>query len=124
MKKVILISGCLLSMVLFMGALSSAKPECPPDNGELIRFPNKEDPSTYYECIDGVAELMECPEGLVFDAIKQLCDILKDSDKDTPEAYCRCKKDDECEAGMRVSLRPKCGNSHCNLNDAWCSDKE
>lgn len=55
MKKVILISGCLLSLVLFMGASSSSEPECPPTGYEL--YPNEEDPQSYYECSDGVAIL-------------------------------------------------------------------
>ena len=129
MKKAILISGCLLSMVLFMGASSSGGLECPPagTTNEPVYIPNMEDPHTYYECDNGVAILQECPPELVFDIARNFCTWVWDAIKtasgdDSTEAYCRCKKGG-CYAGLPISFRAKCGTSNCNENKEWCAPK-
>nr|XP_015910316.2 uncharacterized protein LOC107441530 [Parasteatoda tepidariorum] len=45
---------------------------CPKDNG---MFPNDNDCSTFYNCIDGQAILQSCAPGLLFDKEKKMCNF-------------------------------------------------
>ncbi|XP_070153654.1 uncharacterized protein, partial [Polyergus mexicanus] len=54
---------------------------CPLNSIEKVRFPHKCKCTHYYECVNERNFLFECPDGLHFDNIQQVC-------KDTAEAGC------------------------------------
>lgn len=52
---------------------TSARPDCPTPNGEIVLIPNREECSTYWECLGGVPYLRVCPEDLYYCSEKEYC---------------------------------------------------
>ncbi|CAL7945675.1 unnamed protein product [Xylocopa violacea] len=51
------------------------EPKCPPHNGvDVILIPNPDDCGSYYSCNEGKAWLLNCSEGLHFNAELNVCD--------------------------------------------------
>ena len=62
--------------ILVAFASTSEAVECPQENEALVTIlPNPEDCKTFYICNAGLAYLMQCSEGLEFNAIKKVCDF-------------------------------------------------
>ncbi|XP_076668519.1 uncharacterized protein LOC143369033 [Andrena cerasifolii] len=62
--------------ILVAFASTSQAVECPQENGALVTIlPNPEDCKTFYICNSGTAFLMQCSEGLEFNARKSVCDF-------------------------------------------------
>lgn len=60
-------------MCLVLGAFD--EPDCPPYNyGKSILLPNPYDCATYWECDNGVAILMYCPEDMYYHPELETCD--------------------------------------------------
>ncbi|XP_063917534.1 probable chitinase 10 [Zophobas morio] len=58
----------------FAGAQWTPDPFCPYPSYEVTRYPYYGDCSLYWECFEGTKYVMECPEGLEFNAPLQQCD--------------------------------------------------
>jgi hypothetical protein len=76
--------------------IPAAVPTCPPQTvGVVTYLPNPDDCNMYYECSNGVAVPMRCPDLLYFCTQKNSCDWIWDSEctfncnmgsKETPAA--------------------------------------
>ncbi|OXU27687.1 hypothetical protein TSAR_011617 [Trichomalopsis sarcophagae] len=72
-------AGCEVTTTTVITSTTTAKPvTCPPDN-KPIKLPNPYDCSTYYSCIEGVPNLMACPNGLHFNPVELECDFPEDA---------------------------------------------
>ncbi|XP_071860834.1 uncharacterized protein [Bombus fervidus] len=55
-------------------AFVSATPECPSNQEDVVLIPNPNDCASYYSCDGGVAYLMNCSVGLLFNPELRVCD--------------------------------------------------
>lgn len=55
-------------------AFVSATPECPSNQDDVVLVPNPNDCASYYACDGGVAYLMNCSAGLLFNPELRVCD--------------------------------------------------
>jgi hypothetical protein len=60
-----------IAAVLMSVVMTSSVPDCPPYS---VLFPNPEDCGSYYHCSNGVPILLNCPDGLHFNASLEVCD--------------------------------------------------
>jgi hypothetical protein len=59
----------------------AAVPTCPPQNDDIVIYlPDPDDCNRYYECSNGVAVAMRCPDNLYFCSQKNSCDWIWDSE--------------------------------------------
>ncbi|GJQ68679.1 hypothetical protein Trydic_g17219 [Trypoxylus dichotomus] len=62
--------------VCFFAALANVFAiDCPLEEEFPTFLPNESDCSLYYECSNGIPILMECPEGMAFNPVFDVCDI-------------------------------------------------
>lgn len=55
-------------------AFVSATPKCPSNQDDVVLVPNPDDCASYYACDGGVAYLMNCSAGLLFNPELRVCD--------------------------------------------------
>lgn len=55
-------------------AFVSAAPQCPSNQDDVVLVPNPADCASYYACDGGVAYLMNCSAGLLFNPELRVCD--------------------------------------------------
>jgi len=95
--KRVLFMVCLLSL----GAFNySFVPACPSENGETpVYFPHESDCTKFYKCDLGQAVEFDCPGGLYFNPVTNVCDY--------PEGV-------ECESGAGGGGAPTCAAGGCH----------
>ncbi len=54
-------------------------PELDPLDGHVL-LPNPKNCSSYFSCVNGLAILMFCPDGLIFNAVLDVCDWPSEGD--------------------------------------------
>lgn len=70
----LLYAACVIS--LSIGLRAAPVGDCPKDQGEeQIFLPDSKIASIYYKCDWGIPVMMECPGGLYFDPVFDLCDF-------------------------------------------------
>ena len=65
--------GCIITKTNPVPAAEENVPECPPQTDDLTLIANPNNCSAYYECDNGVAVPMGCPDGLYFCSQKNIC---------------------------------------------------
>ncbi len=87
MKTILKPSILTVTAILLTAVLSfNAVPDCPPVNplDHTLLLPNPDDPCSFYSCDNGVAILMECPDGLCFNPALDVCDFPENIGGDGP----------------------------------------
>ena len=72
----------LAALMMFSSYSGSSNDNpCPPSDylGPDVMFSNPADCNSYYQCSNGVAVLMRCPDGLHFNPELRTCDVPEDA---------------------------------------------
>lgn len=83
--------------------------ECPQCDCGINRFPHKLNCSLYYQCENGTKSVMECPDGLEFNAETEICDWPDNVNCSVPT----------CEEGSNSTHECQCDKYYTCENNHW-----
>ncbi|KAJ3659773.1 hypothetical protein Zmor_011446 [Zophobas morio] len=73
-------SAIFIFVAAFVAISTQTDPICPvPDGDNPIRYLPAEDCTKFYDCSDGTPVLYDCPDGLYFNPVLQVCDWPENS---------------------------------------------
>ena len=123
MMAVIIIAS-LSFMLKSFGCPEGPIPECPfPNHGYTVFFPHFCDCHWFFHCSDGVAYCRQCPAGLHWNTVLDVCDFPDNANCPSGGgcggASASCTKNIDCPPGQ--SCRPLAiGNGSSDMT-AWCA---